>query len=145
MDLLEMGLLKFAINIREFARIEEVIETCWEKESLYYKSKIKTEPANVFVSTSHGKGHYISNPLKPALYDIDWVKENAAKQFVIIGTASNIASLEQMTTELTGYIAKLLQLYKKCEMELPADIQQIINEHKDISFKLKFSNRYVVE
>lgn len=30
-------------------------------------------------------------------------------------------------------------------MELPANIQQIINEHKDISFKLKFSNRYVVE
>lgn len=140
-----MELLKFAINIKEFARIEEIIEACWEKESLYYKSKIKTEPANVFVSTSYGKGHYISNPLKPALYDIDWVKEDAAKQFVIIGTASNITSLERMATELTGYIAKLLQLYKKCEMELPANLQQIINEHKDISFKLKFSNRYVVE
>lgn len=140
-----MGLLKFAINIREFARIEEVIETCWEKESLCYKSKIKAKPANVFVSTSYGKGRYISNHLKPALYDVDWVKEDAAKQFVIIGTASDITSLERMNAELTEYIAKLLQLYKKCEMELPANIQQIINEHKDISFKLKFSNRYVVE
>ena len=140
-----MGLLKFAINIREFARIEEVIEKKKKKESLCYKSKIKAEPANVFVSTSYGKGRYISNHLKPALYDVDWVKEDAAKQFVIIGTASNITSLERMNTELTEYIAKLLQLYKKCEMELPANIQQIINEHKDISFKLKFSNRYVVE
>ena len=140
-----MGLLKFAINIREFARIEEVIETCWKKESLCYKFKIKAEPANVFVSNSYGKGHYISNHLKPALYDVDWVKEDAAKQFVIIGTASNITNLERMNTELTEYIAKLVQLYNKCNMELPAKIQQIISEHKDISFKLKFSDRYVVE
>lgn len=140
-----MGLFKFAINIREFARIEEIIETYWEKESLCYKSKIKVETTNRFVSASYGKGRYISNPVKPALYDADWVKEDAAKQFVIIGTASNIMNIEQMNTELTEYIAKLVQLYKKCETELPSNIQQIINEHKDISFKLKYSNRYVVE
>ena len=140
-----MGLFKVAINIREFARIEEIIETCWKREYLYYKSKIKIEPANVFEFTSYGKGRYIRNNLEPALYDADWVKEDAAKQFVIIGTTSNITTLERMTTELTGYIAELSQLYEKCEMELPTDMQQIINEHKDISFKLNFSNRYVVE
>lgn len=124
-----MGLFKFAINIREFAKTEEIVETCWEKESLFYKSKIKIESVNRFVSVSYGKGHYIENFIKPALYDIDWVKEDASKQFVIIGTALNIKSLERMNIELTEYIVKLLQLYKKCEIKLPVNIQQIINEH----------------
>lgn len=140
-----MGLFKFTIYLRELTRIEEIIDVCWEKESLYYMSNIKVEHVNEFIASFHGKGHYISNHVKPALYDTDWIKKDAAKQFVVISTAMNIANLERMNTELTEYIDKLVQIYKKCEMELPSNIRQIIIEHKDISFKLKFSNRYVVE
>lgn len=140
-----MGLFKFIVNIREFAKIEEIIETCWEKEVRVYKSKIKTEPIDAFIPDSYGRGRYLINSLKPALYDVDWVKENEAKKFVIIGETQNIKNLELINAELTEYITKLAQLYLKCEMELPIDVQQIINRHKDISFKLKYSNRYVVE